>query len=105
MKLPLTINVKGRHYRVKRLPKATSQRGDFLGDCCFEQKLIRVATHNGPDEAASTLLHEVLHAMLHEYGVELDDDAEEELVLKLEDALFQVLRDNAGALEYIIRQP
>lgn len=100
MKMPLTIRIKNRSYLIKVLPAAISKKNGFLGDCDFEKKVIRVATHLGQEEASSTLLHEILHGLLHEYGIEVKD--EEVMVCALEDALFQVLRDNRGALRYIL---
>lgn len=39
------------------------------GECDFEAKTITLNTHSSVTKAYCTLIHEVLHAIAHEYGV------------------------------------
>lgn len=59
----MILNVLGAEYTVKieRMSKST------YGDCDTDKKVIRL--NNRKELSAETLLHEVLHAALHESGV------------------------------------
>jgi hypothetical protein len=100
--LPLTVRIKNRSYIVKPLSAAAERRGKMVGDCDPASRTIRVSCRQLKEDVASTLLHEILHGMMIEYKIDLPDDEEEALVLTLEEALYQVLRDNRGALKYIL---
>jgi len=59
----MIVNILGADYTVKvgKLKKG------LFGDCDTDKKLIRVNDEKG--EPAETLIHEVIHAALHESGV------------------------------------
>lgn len=96
--LPKTILIRHRKYAIKKLPLTKVKQLKIEGDCSYELKRIRVNTRN-KDEAAHTLLHEVLHAVIHEY--ELNIRSEERVVKTLENALMQVIRDNPKFVDYL----
>ena len=98
MRLPRTVNIRGRHYSIRRM--SPDLQSDLEGDFSITHKRIRVKTNKNKDEAAHTLLHEVLHAIISEYDINLRS---EELVVKtLENGLMQVLRDNPKLVEYLL---
>ena len=109
MRLPYSVNIRGRNYRIRKMAKTVAAKEDINGLCVFDLKHILVDTTH-PDEAAHTLLHEILHAVIHEYEIKVapedsDEDEEEEieevLVKAFENALMQVLRDNPKVVEYL----
>jgi Zn-dependent peptidase ImmA (M78 family) len=63
---------------------------DTLGYCDDEAKVIYVKDNQNLDECFSTILHELVHAMNHEYGMKLKHTQ----VYKLERALADLLVKN-----------
>lgn len=61
-----------------------------LGETRLEDKQIVLKTDQTPKELVKTYLHECLHAVSEEYEVGLT----EQQILKLEDALQYILREN-----------
>ena len=59
----MIVNILGADYTVR----AEKLKKNLFGDCDTDKKLIRVNTDKG--EPAETLIHEVIHAALHESGV------------------------------------
>lgn len=68
----------------------------YYGLCHHGQPKIEVSTRYSLQRQHQTLVHELLHAILHEAGLthELDDDEEEELANRIGLVLYQVLKDN-----------
>ena len=64
-------------------------QGKLLGECTFyPKKEIRVSTSDKNME--STLIHEIIHAFAYEYDIPLS----EKKVLRLERAIFRLLKKN-----------
>jgi hypothetical protein len=83
----MTIDVLGRRYKVK-VAKFTK---DLHGDCDNDKAVIRL-NRRYPDTLSEALVHETLHAILHQSGVRflLDstDGLEEAIVRAIEHGLF-----------------
>lgn len=81
----MTVNVLGQTYTVKFVPMGE----DTFGDCCTDKKVIRINVDHG--DQSTTLVHEVLHAILAESGLKHLLDAteglEESLVCAIEHGL------------------
>lgn len=77
----MTVNVLGRTYQVKFVAMGE----DTFGDCCTDKKVIRINQDHG--DQATTLVHEVLHAILAESGLKHLLDATE----GLEEALVRAI--------------
>ena len=72
------------------------------GQCNTQQGSIYVCTDDHPLTVLDTLLHEILHAIWHEYGL-ADREPEEHAVLMLATGLTQVLYDNPKLAADIVR--
>jgi Zn-dependent peptidase ImmA (M78 family) len=88
-----SIYVLGHKMRIKRKPRLFSEEGaELCGYCDFEKREIWISMNEKVDQNA-TLLHEVLHAILHYSGqgsvMEMKD--EETLVTALEHGLQPLL--------------
>ena len=68
-----------------------------FGYCDCQGRRIRVDSEQPPMRQLETLLHEVIHAALFEYGLRTLPD-EERIVLSLGAALAGVIRDNKNFL-------
>lgn len=71
-----------------------------MGDCTFpsmhnhSKGAIRILKGQGAVEKGNTILHEILHAIMMDKGVELDDALEERIVLATANGLVAFIRDN-----------
>jgi hypothetical protein len=61
-----------------------------LGLCDFERKIIFIRNRQKSKDTLKTFIHELLHAIEHEFDLTMQHD----LIYKLEDPIFQVLYDN-----------
>ena len=68
-----------------------------FGYCDNEERRIRIAADQPPMRQLETLLHEVLHAALFEYGLRTLPE-EERIVLALGAALAGIIRNNKNFL-------
>lgn len=66
-------------YAVK-FKRGMSSKEGYLGLCFFDLKEILLSEGQDKVERLSTLVHEVLHALAHEYGFDLSHD----IIYKLE---------------------
>jgi phosphoribosylformylglycinamidine (FGAM) synthase PurS component len=85
-KLPSAVLVKEQSYPITYL----TTMPDEYGCTYYDIPRIEVSLDEGIENTESTVIHEVLHAMAHEYKIKLP----ESMVLKLEEALYETLRKN-----------
>ena len=70
------------------------------GETLLDQKIIRINTKLS--DSPHTLMHEILHAIWHEYQIKHRKDSEERIVMTLENAIIQVLSENPKVRKYIL---
>lgn len=85
MSLPKAINVLGRDYKIRR------KRMRDYGLCDFGPGIIWLRSGLKDEDAHQTLLHEVIHAVLHESGAQFQfsDEVTESLVRAIEHGLWR----------------
>jgi hypothetical protein len=98
--MPCSVRVADRTYRIEVWDTELAQQARSNGCCELVKKLILIDTSYGDYQAASTLIHEILHAIYEEYNVE-GDDGEERTVRSLGRGLMQVFLDNPDLLQFI----
>lgn len=99
--LPKTVQILGQKYTVRKCPHVEPH-----GECRSESKEIVISDKTTGDMASKTLLHEVVHAVLHESGLSyvLDstDGLEEAVVRAVEHGLWRAgwrnIRTNSDEL-------
>lgn len=84
--IPRTVNILGRKYLVRR------KRMDGAGLCDFSAGVIYLRTGLQGGDAEGTLLHEIIHGILHESGIHFNwtDEFTESVVRALEHGLGRV---------------
>jgi hypothetical protein len=98
---PRRIRVLGKRYDIKYLP--TEQLPDVYGLCHKGDQRIEVRDGLPDGEEVDTVLHEVLHAILHGMGVQLPEATEEKFVLATASGLVGVLQDNPQFARWLIK--
>lgn len=112
--LPASIKIGWKHYRVEEWPETDARDENRLGDVTYVKQRIRVVSSVSDCQRAETLLHEVLHATMDMWSLDVAEvskvpNPEETLVTALSNGLSSVLRDNPALLAYLsdvwIRRP
>lgn len=83
------FHVSDETYRVEFVPISVIG-GDRIGECNFSKKRIRVLESLPKKELQKTLLHELLHAIVEEYHLDL----KHRQIHALEKPLYEFMRDN-----------
>jgi len=100
VKLPGKVKVSYIDYSIGEYPKAEATAGKEVGDCDIAINRIRVQVADcSSQHQANTLLHEILHAITHEYNVSFK--SEESAVNGFANGLCQVIRDNKDIVKFI----
>ena len=103
MKLPKSIKVAGYNCKVTRGDIIVDGEGDF-GTFDYNTYGIELAQEkdfDSEEQEASTFVHEWLHAILHIYKIKVAD--EEDMVERLETAIFQIFKDNKTAVRSLLK--
>lgn len=105
---PHTYAIKWRKERWTADPADDTERqtGEFrVGETHLLDNTIAVALDSAPTQVAATLIHEILHAALHQTHVRhmagWDDDVEEAIVTALEPKLLELFTRNPAAVAWL----
>ena len=100
------IAVGGIDYVVHRIPSnemiADVEGETLFGDVEYLSSLIRINEDASPTRQEQTLVHELVHAMMFEAGIEEQD---ENLVNRLDKVFYQFLKQNTDFFERLDRPP
>lgn len=88
------IRIVGFDYDIKKVDMPLVDNQGCFGIVDNIATVIELKKDNPPQKQAETLLHEILHAILFQFDVELEDDKEEKVVKALAKGLHQVVKDN-----------
>ena len=100
------IAVAGINYAVHRMPSsemiAENEGETLFGDVEYLSSTIRINEDASPTRQEQTLVHELVHAMMFEAGIE---DQDENLVNRLDKVFYQFLKQNTDFFERLDRPP
>lgn len=99
-KRPRFVDISYRCYGIEFL----SVYGNDEGFVDKEKGLIGIGMQESEDTMRSTLLHEILHALIKTYnilGYEVAEGDEENIVRRLEAPLFEVMKKNPHIIKYL----
>lgn len=91
--LPKCVKVGAWNYEIQRWDSKDADDARKYGETSNNQKIIRVDDSFTPQQTASTLLHEIIHAIYCRWRIEKPFD-EEQIVDRLTEGLSAVWRDN-----------
>jgi Zn-dependent peptidase ImmA (M78 family) len=105
-KMPDSIKVGPWIYSINNMTNDTGEISGALGACNSVKKRIYIKEKINDQEAAGTLLHEVIHAVFRNTGLYQSGEIaehEEIIVSQLEIGLLGVIRDNPDFVPYLQR--
>lgn len=102
MRIPDSVRIAGVEYTIRHVPNLRHDNNLAYGQIDFDASEIRLSTTDGTEHQKQciTLLHEILHGIVNNNGMEIDD--EEAIVSMFAKGLYQVLQDNGHRLFNLI---
>jgi hypothetical protein len=95
------IKIGYRNYKIKNLDSIVSKCNEINGQFLATDGVIALSSDEDSIPHANTLIHEIFHAIVYQWGIELDDKEEEKICNTLANGLTTVLVDNPWLLPYI----
>lgn len=97
-----TIKVGYRTYRILPWEEGDAAENNRLGEISYRAGEIRINDGRAPQERAETILHEILHALLYDSGMNLDREEEEKVVSVLAPRLTALFHDNPNEIRALV---
>ena len=98
------IKIGYRNYKIKTLDSIVSKCNEINGRFLASDGMIALSQTEDDISHTNTLIHEILHAIVYQWGIELDDKEEEKICNTLANGLTTVYVDNPWLLPYIQKQ-
>ena len=98
------IKIGYRNYKIKTLDSIVSKCNEINGQFLASDGMIALSSTEDNISPTNTLIHEILHAIVYQWGIELDDKEEEKICNTLANGLTTVYVDNPWLLPYIQKQ-
>ena len=95
------IKVGYREYKLEKWKQTVANANDAHGQFFAKEGIIGYTEEEKGISHANTLLHEILHAIVYQWNIELEDKEEEKLVNGLTNGLTTVLVDNPKLVDYL----
>lgn len=92
MQIPDKIKVSGIWYKIEIAKDTSDDMNEALnrGKVAFSKGIIKILDSYFPESKVRTLLHEIIHILDDDLGLDLD----EKTIRRLASGLYQVLKDN-----------
>jgi hypothetical protein len=98
------IKIGYRDYKIKNLDSIVSKCNEINGQFLASDGMIALSSTEDNISHANTLIHEILHAIVYQWGIELDDKEEERICNTIANGLTTVFVDNPSLLSYLQKQ-
>ena len=98
------IKIGYKNYKIKSLDPIVSKCNEINGQFLASDGMIALSSTEDNISHANTLIHEIFHAIVFQWGIELDDKEEEKICNTLANGLTTVYVDNPWLLPYIQKQ-
>ena len=97
MKIPDSVRISGVEYAIVTKPNLRDSSRLLCGRIDYNTATIYLSETDCQSEEfrCIVLWHEIIHGILEDRGVQLDEDVEENLCEALSRGIYQVLQDNA----------
>ena len=100
-KIPTSIKVGYRDYKLEKWKQTVASANAAHGQFFSKEGIIGYTEEEKGVSHANTILHELFHAIIYQWHIDLDDKMEEEVVNGLTNGLTTVFVDNPELIDYL----
>jgi len=100
MHIPEKIKVGYRNYKLEEWKQTVASANEAQGQFFSKEGVIGYTADEKGVSHANTLIHEILHAIVYQWNMELDEKTEESVVNGLANGLTTIFVDNPKLLDY-----
>ena len=100
MNIPDKIKIGYREYKLEEWKQTVASANEAQGQFFAKEGIIGYTAEEKRVSHANTVLHEILHAIVYQWNIELEDKEEEKLVNGLTNGLTTVFVDNPKLMDY-----
>ena len=101
MHIPDKIKVGYKEYKLEEWKQTVANAGDAHGQFFSKEGVIGYTAEESGVSHANTLLHEIIHAIIYQWNIELGEKEEEHLVNGVTNGLTSVFVDNPELMDYL----
>ena len=101
MHIPEKIKVGYRNYKLEEWKQTVASANEAQGQFFSKEGVIGYTADEKGVSHANTLIHEILHAIVYQWKMELDEKTEEQIVNGITNGLTTVLVDNPKLIDYL----
>ena len=95
------LKVGYRNYNIKVLDSVMAKVNELHGQFLTSEGVIALSSAEDSVSHGNTFIHEILHAIIYQWGIELDEKEEEKICNILANGLTTVIVDNPWLLPYL----
>ena len=100
MNIPDKIKVGYRDYKLEEWKQTVASANEAHGQFFSKEGVIGYTVEEKGVSHANTILHEIMHAIIYQWNIELGEKEEEHLVNALSNGLTTVFVDNPKLIDY-----
>ena len=101
MNIPEKIKIGYREYKLEEWKQTVATANEAHGQFFSKEGIIGYITDEKGVSHANTLLHEILHAIIYQWNMDLDEKVEESVVNGLANGLTTIFVDNPNLIDYL----
>ena len=101
MNIPEKIKIDYRDYKLEKWKQTVASANEAQGQFFAKEGVIGYTADEKGVSHANTLIHEIMHAIIYQWNMELEEKVEELVVNGLANGLTTVLVDNPKLLDYL----
>ena len=101
MQTPDKIKIGYKNYKLEEWKQTVASANEASGQFFSKEGVIGYAKYEKGVAHVNTLLHELIHAIVYQWNIELDDKVEETIATTLSNGLTTIFVDNPKLLDYL----
>ena len=101
MNIPDKIKVGYKEYKLEEWKQTVASANEAQGQFFSKEGVIGYVTTEKGVSHANTILHEILHAIIYQWNIGLEEKEEEKLVNGITNGLTTVFVDNPKLMDYL----
>ena len=101
MHIPDKIKVGYKEYKLEEWKQTVASANEAQGQFFSKEGVIGYVTTEKGVSHTNTILHEIMHAILYQWNMELEEKEEEKLVNGITNGLTTVFVDNPKLIDYL----